>query len=197
MAELSVTGATGSDRELAMATLELAFSADPVMRWFWPDPAVYRSAFPRFMSIIAGRAFDEGTAFWLDGGRAVALWLVPGGAIDDETLIELMLETVAPELLTDLSAFADAVQEFHPTAEHWYLSVTGVDPFVQGRGHGSKLLHHALEACDRQGLPAYLEASTPRSLALYERFGFKEVGVVQAGSSPTVWAMFRESGGPR
>jgi ribosomal protein S18 acetylase RimI-like enzyme len=143
---------------------------------------------------MASAAFKQGTAMWLDDGRAVALWLPPGIGIDDEALTLLMLETVNPDLLMDLSAFADIVQEHHPVTDHWYLPVTGVDPHVQGRGHGSVLLRHALEKCDLQGLPAYLEASTERSRALYERFGFKTIGEIQVGNSPQVWPMLREPG---
>ena len=49
--------------------------------------------------------------------------------------------------------------DLHPTFDHWYLPLAGVDPPAQGRGLGSVLLRHALEICDRGGLPAYLEAT--------------------------------------
>ncbi len=187
------TAAGGTaDRERLLTSLELAFSADPVMRWFWPDPSSYRAHFRRFALVIGGPAFDHGTAFSADDGRAVALWLPPGATIDDDALVEIMLGSVAPELLEDLSAFADVVREHHPEYEHWYLPITGVDPIAQGKGLGATLLREALAACDRDGLPAYLEASTVRSRALYERFGFRQVGVIQAGTSPTTWSMLRD-----
>ncbi len=192
MTEHDVEVAVEGDHERSIATLELAFSSDPVMRWFWPHPSAYRAAFPRFVDALGGRAFGCGTAHLLDDARAVALWLPPGIGADDDAIVEVMLESVEPSLLANLSAFADSVREHHPEFEHWYLPVTGVDPFVQGRGFGSALLRHALAACDRDGLPAYLEASTARSRALYERAGFEQVGVIQVGSSPTVWAMVRD-----
>jgi GNAT superfamily N-acetyltransferase len=68
----------------------------------------------------------------------------------------------------------------------------GVDPIAQGRGLGSALLQHVLEACDRDRLPAYLEATSPRSRNLYERHGFAVVDTIQAGTSPPMWAMLRE-----
>ena len=181
-----------ADKDKAIATLELAFAADPVMRWFWPDPAVYRATFATFVVAIAGRAFEQGTALCLDHVRGVALWLSPGVGADDDTLVRIMLESVDPGILTDLSTFANKVHDHHPPGDHWYLPVTGVDPFVQGKGHGSALLRHALATSDRDGLPTYLEASTERSRQLYARFGFREVGVVQVGSSPRVWPMLRE-----
>jgi GNAT superfamily N-acetyltransferase len=184
--------AIGSDgRERADATLRLAFGTDPVMRWFWPDSDVYSASFPRFIDAIAGSAYAASTAWWADRGAAVALWLGPGAAPDDEALTQVMVESVDPSLLEDLIAFGDLVGAHHPAEPHWYLPVTGVDPFVQGRGLGSTLLAHALRSCDREHLPAYLEASTLRSRRLYERHGFEAVGEIQVGSSPTVFSMLR------
>ena len=59
----------------------------------------------------------------------------------------------------------------------------GVEPASQGRRLGSTLLQHNLDKCDRDGLPAYLEATSPRSRNLYARHGFDDVATIQAGSS--------------
>jgi GNAT superfamily N-acetyltransferase len=82
----------------------------------------------------------------------------------------------------------------HPKRpEHWYLPVIGVAPEWQGRGFGQALLQPMLRQCDQEGVPAYLEASTPRNRALYERNGFRcvEEGVY-AKSAPPLWRMWRE-----
>ena len=179
------------DRPAAISTLTLAFSTDPVMRWFWPSAATYLATFPSFAELLTAAAFERNTAYAL-GGRAVALWIPPPRLPDDDALATLMVSSVAPELLQDLAAFADQIGEAHPTEQHWYLPFTGVDPTAQGLGLGSSLLRHALAECDTAGLPAYLEASTLRSRRLYERWGFEPLGVVQAGSSPPVWPMRRE-----
>ena len=76
---------------------------------------------------------------------------------------------------------------------HWYLAIMGVDPQWQGRGIGSKLMRPALEVLDAEGMPAYLEASTPRSRALYERHGFAVTGEFNLPSGgPTLWQMWRD-----
>jgi GNAT superfamily N-acetyltransferase len=82
--------------------------------------------------------------------------------------------------------------DFHPTEPHWYLPFIGVDVTKQGRGYGSALLRHALERCDRIGLPAYLDATSPLNKPLHERHGFEELGVIQASSSPPMWPMQRK-----
>ncbi|QMV85322.1 GNAT family N-acetyltransferase [Corynebacterium hindlerae] len=58
---------------------------------------------------------------------------------------------------------------YHPTEPHWYLYALAVSPAAQGKGVGSRLLRHGLERAT--GL-VYLEATTPGSQRLYERFGF-------------------------
>ena len=50
---------------------------------------------------------------------------------------------------------------------------------ARGQGLGSLLLEHVHAVCDREGIPAYLEASTPRSAALYARHGYEELDVIE------------------
>lgn len=66
------------------------------------------------------------------------------------------------------------------------------DPVHQGKGYGSALLAHALQRCDRDGLPTYFESSNAANIPLYERHGFKLVGEIQSGSSPKLYPMLRE-----
>jgi GNAT superfamily N-acetyltransferase len=67
----------------------------------------------------------------------------------------------------------------------------------QGRGFGAALLRPILERCDAEQVPAYLEASTPRNRALYERHGFKVVEECRyASDGPPMWRMWREPHAP-
>jgi GNAT superfamily N-acetyltransferase len=188
---------TPADRRRGIASLTLAFVADPVMRWAWPDQDRYLTYWPRIAEAFGGRAFDHGTAHGLGDGLAVALWLPPGVGPDEGTFMELVGASIAPETLRDLTGLFEQMDQLHPTADHWYLPLAGVDPVAQGRGLGSRLLRHGLAIGDRDGLPAYLEATSPRSRDFYHRHGFDITGVIQAGTSPPMWAMFRKpSGGP-
>ena len=106
--------------------------------------------------------------------------------------MDLMGESMDDRIFQDVTGLFEQMGELHPTVDHWYLPLIGVDVVEQGRGLGSALLRHALAICDGDGLPAYLEATHPRNRDLYVRHGFNVVGVIQAGSSPPIWSMRRE-----
>jgi len=180
-----------TDRQRAVASLTLAFSTDPVMRWGWPDQQRYLTYWPGIADAFGGRAFDHGTAHGLENCTAVALWLPPGVKPDGETVMGLMRASMDDQTYGDIGELFEQMDEHHPTDEHWYLPLTGVDSIAQGRGLGAALLRHALKICDRDGLPAYLEATSPRSRNLYLRHGFNVVQMIQAGASPPLWAMLR------
>jgi len=55
----------------------------------------------------------------------------------------------------------------------WYLSIIAVDPAVQGRGLGRKLLESTIAEADRCSATCYLETFTPRSISFYNRLGFE------------------------
>lgn len=180
-----------ADRQRGIASLTLAFATDPIMRWAWPEAHRYTTYWPQFADAFGGGAFDQGTAHGLEDCLAVALWLPPGAEPDGETVIGLMRESMDDQTFEDVNGLFEQMEELHPT-DAWYLPLTGVDPTAQGRRLGSMLLQHALAISDEAKLPAYLEATTPRNRNLYARHGFEIVGVIQAGSSPPMWAMVRE-----
>lgn len=108
----------------------------------------------------------------------------PGVESDDATFGEVIAQSCGDQILRDLNTAVEQMAHFHPAGDLWFLPMIGVDPVAQGRGLGSALLRHGLAACDRDGLPAYLETSNPRNRALYARHGFRDIGVIQAGSAP-------------
>lgn len=178
--------------ESAISVITLAFSTDPIARWAFPDAAVYYKYFPRFTRAFAGGAFDSGSALVTEDNAGAALWLPPGVHPDDEAIGAIVEESVAEPRLSSLMAFVQKQSALHPTEAHWYLPMMGVDPAHQRKGHGSRLLERALAVCDREGLPAYLEATTPSSRVLYERHGFVAINEIQAKDSPPMWGMMRQ-----
>jgi ribosomal protein S18 acetylase RimI-like enzyme len=88
------------------------------------------------------------------------------------------------------------MEEHHLAGPHYYVRWIGVRPELQGKGLGSALTRPALDRCDRDELPAYLEASSERSAALYERLGFVHLGVLELpDGGPPLWPMRRPPGG--
>jgi hypothetical protein len=124
---------SATDRQRAIASLTLAFSSDPVMRWAWPDPGQYLAYWPAIAEAFGGRAFDHGTAHSLDNCVAIALWLPPGVEPDAETTVEIMRESMNEQTFEDINGVFEQMDKLHPTDEHWYLPLTGVDPVAQGR----------------------------------------------------------------
>ncbi len=75
----------------------------------------------------------------------------------------------------------------------YYLAAIGVEPAGQGRGEGAALMEPMLTRIDAEGGCAYLEASTERSRALYERHGFVQTGEIKLpGGGPSIWPMWRD-----
>lgn len=188
----TVETASPGDEAAAIATLTLAFAADPMTRWSWPNPGTYLDAFPKFARAFGGAAFLKGGAHVVEGCAGVALWLQPGVEPDGPALGALMQNTIKGSALMDGAGIVQQMMAFHPQEPHWYLPLIGIDPQHQGKGLGGALLDHALALADRDGVPAYLESSNPRNIDLYERHGFERLGRIQNGSSPTLVPMLRK-----
>jgi GNAT superfamily N-acetyltransferase len=189
----TITIGSTTEEDRATAVITMAFSGDPVVRWVFPQAHQYLRFWPRFVSHFGGRAFENGTAHQAERFCGVALWLPPGVGPDEEAMSALLEEGIADSSLGEIFAFIEKMGPFHPAEPHWYLPLMGVDPRKHGQGYGSALMQHALTTCDRQGVVAYLEATSPRNKALYERHGFEETGVIQVGSSPPMWPMVRKA----
>lgn len=179
------------DSKRAIGTIVAAFAADPVLRWMYPDPARYLEQFPELVELLGREAFAAGTTDAAPKYAGAALWVPPGAPSDDEAAGELFERHVEAERLSAVFEFLAQLGEYHPTEPVWYLPFIGVDPYRQGQGHGSALLERGLARADRDGVAAYLEASSPRNRALYERHGFEVVGEIQAADSPPLWPMLR------
>src|SRR3546814_20566016 len=84
----------------------------------------------------------------------------------------------------------------HPHEPAWYLQFLGVAAAHQGHGHGSTLLREVLAGADAAGEAAYLEATTQRNRALYERHGFRYISDLELPDGPTSYALWRDPSCP-
>lgn len=160
-----------------------AFMPDPVVCWLFPETTERRQLQAGFYRSLLGHPAAEAHLVGHDGA---AIWLTftNGQALGGE-----------PPQHDRLRALGEALAERHPKEPHLYLPCMGVVSTRQGAGIGSAMLRQRLERTD---LPAYLEASSPRSRALYARHGFADLGEpVRVLDSPPLWPMWRPPEGTR
>ena len=197
----AVRSADPNESEALAATLGAAFQDDPVMRWWIDDDAERARVSPAFFRFSLEHLylrFDQ--TYVADDVAGVAAWCPPGRwRADDDELAELLpgyLAAVGEQHFERGAVIVYTIEEAHPEEPHWYLPVIGVRPEHQGRGLGSALLSTMTSKLDTEGLPAYLEASTERNRALYQRHGFEVTGELHLPEDgPTLWQMWRDPKG--
>jgi ribosomal protein S18 acetylase RimI-like enzyme len=175
----------------AVAAIVAAFLIDPTARFAWPSARAFLEAMPLAVQEFAGACIEHRTAYISADFCGAALWLPPGVQPNGEALEKVFRETAKPEHLDDLLATFEKMDQSHPKEPHWYLSMIGVDPRLQGQGLGGELLRYSIARCDQDGALAYLETASPRNIPLYERFGFEVMGPFQIGAAPRVTPMLR------
>ena len=198
-AEAPVSAGPG-DLDAVADDLNAAFRTDPQFCWFLRDDAKRESARLRFMRmLVAHIALPSGEVSRPAGGGAVAIWL-PSESLGPNSLIQelrtfpTILHATGLGRLGRLAAMRKAMDDLHPLERpHAYLWFLGVRPEAQGMGVGSRLLRAGLAKVDAQGLPAYLESSSPANVPLYQRHGFEVMREFRARpDAPPAWAMWRE-----
>ncbi|HXW46458.1 MAG TPA: GNAT family N-acetyltransferase [Streptosporangiaceae bacterium] len=180
-----------------------AFAEDPVFAWLISPQVRDRDRRLRtfFTSMSRGYLRLSKPCFLTGDASAAALWAGPGAW--PMPLSQMILEA-APSGLAFRSRLIRAlrtqlqVERLHAEQHqpHAYLGYLGTRGDRQGEGLGTRMLQEVLGRLDTDGVPAYLESSNERNLALYERNGFRVVGELRAlGHGPTIWRMWREPAG--
>jgi GNAT superfamily N-acetyltransferase len=197
----AVRPATETDHEAAAEALALAFSDDPCWSHLLPDDRTRPEQLLAYFSTEIETLTPDYRQVWVtEDGSGAAVWAAPGrwSVPLGLTLREGRRMTGVFRSRTPLGLWtALRLERHHPKSPgHWYLHYLGVEPRQQGRGLGGALLAPVLERCDREGVPAYLESSTERNRALYERNGFDLTGVFKMPvKGPPVREMWREPTG--
>ncbi|MFI1162750.1 GNAT family N-acetyltransferase [Streptomyces sp. NPDC020801] len=201
---VAIRAAGEGDRELVVRLLDEAFQDDPVSGWVFPGEEYRRRVHRRLMAAFTDIVLAAGRIHVTEDGAGCALWLSmpaadsrnghhPEGGDGPAEAVQLR-EAVDPANAR-VEEIARLMAETHPADRaHEYLWMIGVAPARQGEGLGSALIEHVLARCDREGLPAYLEASSTRSTKLYERLGFAFTGTPLdlPDDGPRMWPMWRE-----
>ena len=183
--------ATADDVQPLKTMLADAFYEDPLFCWLMPDDSKRQARLRRFFAIeLRHLALPRGRV-WTTSDLAGAALSLPPGAWHVPLRATLLEGTAFGIHLLRAAWYQAATDLRHVRRPHYYVRDIGVHPNMQGRGLGSALLRPTLDRCDREGLPAYLEASSERNAALYERLGFRTTRELRVGGSPPLRLMLR------
>jgi ribosomal protein S18 acetylase RimI-like enzyme len=174
-----------------LATLQMAFVADPFSRWLMPDALGYLQHYKNFTLALGGQAFEHDTALYTDDFSAAALWFPPGVFTDDDQVAAAVIEVISEQQLEPMMKIGEAMNRCHPD-DCWYLCVLGVDVAMQGRGLGASMMKDVLRRCDEEGKEAYLESSSPQNIPFYQRYGFEVMEEISVGNPVPISPMIRQ-----
>ncbi len=172
-----------------------AFIDDPIFGWLIPGDARRRARLRRFFELELRYVVLPKGQIWTSAESTGASLELPPGAWRMPFTTQLahgpgftrVFGLRLPHALTLITL----MENRHIREPHYYVAYVGVASAAQGQGLGTRLLHPTLDRCDEEGLPAYLEATSERNRALYERLGFRVQGELRLGSSPPLWPMRR------
>ena len=188
--------ATADDVPRLAGALAEAFIHDPVYTWMLPRGRRLNARLrAMFTAELEQYGLPKGTV-WTTARCDGAVVALPPGAW------EMPKSVTGREALKWLRAFGRrlplairvqrAMEERHLREHHFYVRIIGVRTALQGQGLGSALMQPTFQRADSAGLPTYIEASTERSAALYERLGFRHIDVLELPEGgPPVWLMRR------
>jgi ribosomal protein S18 acetylase RimI-like enzyme len=178
---------------IAQITAE-AFRDDPFNRWLFGS---YRGMAGVFGALARHVYTKRGVCYRL-GDQGAAMWMLPGGDLEPPwiampALYAAVLLHSTRGALKRTDAAVAGMNRHHPTFPHAYLFTIGVRPEARGQGHGRKLIQPVLDACDKAGLPAYLENSNPANCGFYGSCGFERQAMIEVmPGAPPLEAMARQ-----
>jgi GNAT superfamily N-acetyltransferase len=194
-AEAAPRPASAADVPTLCRALADAFVEDPIFGWLIPDDARRRARLRRFFGLeLRSVVLPKGQAWTSEEKNGASLELPPGAwrmpfatQLGHGPAFTRVFGLQLPHAL----ALITLMEKRHLREPHYYIAYVGVAPAAQGHGLGTRLLRPTLDRCDRERLPAYLEATSERNRALYERLGFQVQDELRLGSSPPLWPMRR------
>ena len=178
-------------------TLARAFEDDPVSAWVFPNASDRLRRLELMYSLISlPDALGDEECYTTPDFAGVALWAPAGkpkpSAVESLQLIPTVARVCGRYTARALRVLSYMESKF-PEEPHAHLMFLATEPERQGEGIGSLLLRQNLARLDRDGIPAYLEASTPRNRALYLRHGFVDMDRMQLpGGGPWLTRMWRD-----
>lgn len=189
----TIVPCTPSDSEHVTGVVRRAFRDNPVTGWLgatMADDVDRNRLFHEYFGVFVDHALRCGQVEATADGDGVALWFLPDD--DGPAEYEQRMATITGEYYPRFEMLDSQMHAAHPEERVHHLAFLAVEPGVQSQGHGTNLLVHHHSMLDEQGLPGYLEASTPRNRALYERMGYSLTGAtIDLPDGPSMWPMMK------
>ncbi len=186
-------GASRADVAPLARALAAAFEDDPIFGWLLRDERRRPDKLLRFFILeLESVVLPSGTAWMTPEASGACLELPPGEwrmPLRTQALHAPQFAAVFGRSLPRALITITQMERKHLREPHFYVPYVGVAPAGQGAGLGTKLLRKTLERADAAGLPTYLEATSERNAALYERLGFEHLGPFTVLGSPPLWPM--------
>lgn len=186
----------GVDATAAVAsTVAAAFFDDPVTIWLLPDERTRQALVQPLFELYVAPYIRLGETYLTEDRAGAAVWAPPGSELFDAAGAEAFGSALGDLVGPGAERFAELAEIFeqhHPAEPSYYCQFLATVPQSQGRGLGSAFLRDMLARADRDQIPAYHEATTPRNRVLYERHGYETVGEFTLPDGPTLWPMWRE-----
>ncbi|WP_433651552.1 GNAT family N-acetyltransferase [Micromonospora zamorensis] len=190
---VTVRQATPDDAGRLIGVLAEAFFHDPVAHWLISGHDDRRFVSYRYFTHVVGHSLQYGHVETTSDGSAAAIWYArpapsPSIAAGRHTGVQEATGAYAPKFLL----LETMLESHHPPEPHRYLAYAAVSPEHQGRGTGTALLSNYHQQIDPLGLPAYVEATSPRNRDLYLRLGYLPgPSMVLPNGGPRIWRMWR------
>jgi GNAT superfamily N-acetyltransferase len=191
----TIRSAGTADLDRVAATVAAAFFDDPVTRWLLPDDTRRQQLAGPLFRLYVEPYLRHGETYLTSDGAGAAVWLPPGAELfttEQDAHFGQQLEQLVGDDIVRFGQLAEVFAEYHPTEPLWYCQFLATVPAFQSQGIGASLLREVLQRADREGVPAYHEATTLRNRALYERHGYVDQGEFRLPDGPPLWRMWRE-----
>lgn len=145
-------------------------------RYLIPDPELRLTAMSEFFAVLTEHAGNGGgRVLQTTDGHAVAVWFDRTIEPTEPEDYSKRIEKAAGEYAERFAELDEAFEALHPTEPHWHLAFLAVDPGHQSHGLGSALMEHTHQWLDRNGLPAYLEATNADNQRVYRRHNYADM----------------------
>jgi GNAT superfamily N-acetyltransferase len=194
-ADRRVERAEPGDADVLTHVIASAFFGLAVSQWLVPDPGIRRAIFPGYFRIYVEHALAEGLVLTTPARDAAALWIPvgpdgPGGP--PEGYHDQLAAVTGPHLAR-FEALDEQFDRHHPAGvPHEHLAILAVRADRQRLGIGTAMLNTRHAILDRDGKPAYLEASDAVKREIYRARGYADLDEpIKLPDGPTMYPMWR------